>query len=64
MKKIFTFILAFVATTCLWAYDFKSGDLYYNITSSTAPYTVEVTYQENQIYKNYPVSPPPLSPKP
>ena len=54
MKKIFTFILAFVATTCLWAYDFKSGDLYYNITSSTAPYTVEVTYQENQIYKNYP----------
>ena len=27
----------------LWAYDFQSGDLYYNITSNVAPYTVEVT---------------------
>ena len=27
----------------LWAYDFQSGDLYYNITSHVAPYTVEVT---------------------
>ena len=40
MKKIFTLILAIVATTTLWAYDFPSGDLYYNITSDT---TVEVT---------------------
>ena len=42
MKKILSLILALVATTTLWAYDFQSGDLYYNITSSSAPYTVEV----------------------
>ena len=35
--------VALLATTCLWAYDFQSGDLYYNITSSAEPYTVEVT---------------------
>ena len=40
MKKFFTLILALMATTTLWAYDFQSGDLYYNITSET---TVEVT---------------------
>ncbi len=34
--------VALLATTTLWAYDFQSGDLYYNITSDT---TVEVTYQ-------------------
>ena len=42
MKKILSLILALVATTTLWAYDFQSGDLYYNITSRSAPYTVEV----------------------
>ena len=31
-------LLALMATTNLWAYDFQSGDLYYNITSSSAPY--------------------------
>ena len=35
--------LALLATTTLWAYDFQSGDLYYNITSDVEPYTVEVT---------------------
>ena len=40
MKKILSLILALVAATTLWAYDFQSGDLYYNITSDT---TVEVT---------------------
>ena len=35
--------LALLATTCLWAYDFQSGDLYYKITSSSEPFTVEVT---------------------
>ena len=44
MKRFFTFFFALVATTTLWAYDFQSGDLYYNITSSGEPYTVEVTY--------------------
>ena len=45
MKKLFTLFLALVATTALWASDFQSGDLYYNITSSSTPYTVEVTYK-------------------
>ena len=45
MKKLFTLLLALMATTALWAYDFQSGDLYYNITSSSTPYTVEVTYK-------------------
>ena len=35
-------ILALLATTSLWAYDFQSGDLYYNITSDS---TVAVTYE-------------------
>ena len=41
--------LALMATTCLWAYDFQSGGLYYNITSSSAPYTVEVIGAERSI---------------
>ena len=45
MKKLFTLFLALVATTALWASDFQSGELYYNITSSSTPYTVEVTYK-------------------
>ena len=47
-------ILTLLATTTLWAYDFKSGNLYYNITSKSAPYTVEVTYQSSSYDKNYP----------
>ena len=56
MKKIFSTIIsspskgrlggllfALLAATSLWAYDFQSGDLYYNITSDVEPYTVEVT---------------------
>ena len=42
MRKLFSLFLALVATTSLRAYDFQSGDLYYNITSGT---TVEVTSQ-------------------
>ena len=53
MKKILSLILALVATTCLWAYDFQSGDLYYNITSSSALYTVELTYEKNYSDHNY-----------
>ena len=45
MRKLFSLFVAFFVTTTLWAYDFQSGDLYYNITSSSAPYTVEVTYK-------------------
>ncbi|MBO5673186.1 MAG: leucine-rich repeat domain-containing protein [Paludibacteraceae bacterium] len=40
MKKLLSFFLVLLATTTLWAYDFQSGDLYYNITSDS---TVEVT---------------------
>ena len=46
-------ILALLATTSLWAYDFQSGELYYNITSDTVPYTVEVTYQYEGSNLNY-----------
>lgn len=46
MKKIFTFCVSLLTALSLSAYDFQSGDLFYNITSSSAPYTVEVTYQE------------------
>ena len=45
MRKLFSIFVALLATTALWAYDFQSGDLYYNITSDTVPYTAEVTYQ-------------------
>ena len=50
MKKILSLILALVATTTLWAYDFRSGDLYYNTTSDT---TVKVTYQYEWSSNNY-----------
>ena len=43
-------ILTLLATTSLWAYDFQSGDLYYNITSDS---TVAVTYQEYNSSSNY-----------
>ena len=52
MRKLFFLFLALVATASLWAYDFKSGDLYYNIISDT---TVAVTYQTtfNLLFPNY-----------
>ena len=43
MRKLFSIIMALLATSALWAYDFQSGDLYYKITSKSKPYTVEVT---------------------
>ena len=50
MRKLFLLFVALLATTTLWAYDFQSGDLYYNITSDT---TVEVTYQYEWSSNNY-----------
>ena len=46
--------MALLATTALWAFDFV-GDNYlcYNITSSSEPYTVEVTYQAHFSGENY-----------
>ncbi len=51
MKRLFlSLILAAICSISSFAYDFSSvcstgQTLYYNITSSTSPYTVEVTYQ-------------------
>ena len=53
MRKLFFLFLTLVATTSLWAQTFQVGDLYYNITSSSAPYTVEVTYERYQSSSNY-----------
>ena len=44
MKRLFSLFVAILATTALWAYDFKYGDLYYNITGTN---TVEVTSKYN-----------------
>ena len=43
MRKLFSLFVALLATTCLWAQRFQVGDLYYNITSNSVPYTVEVS---------------------
>ena len=52
MKKTLIILLLFFASITTWAYDFKSGTLYYNITSNTAPYTVEVTYDSSNSGNN------------
>ena len=43
MKKIFGILSFLVLTISLQAQKFQVGDLYYTITSHTAPYTVEVS---------------------
>ena len=48
MKKLFLLFVVLFATTTLWA-GFQVGDLYYNITSDSKPYTVEVTYKSKEI---------------
>jgi hypothetical protein len=35
-----------VYCSTIWAYDFKASGLFYNITSDAEPYTVEVTYDD------------------
>ncbi len=52
MRKPFllSLLVALLTTLSTHAYDFQSGDLYYNITSDN---TVEVTYQEDWIGSNY-----------
>ena len=52
MRKLFLFIFATMLAGQAWAYDFKCGDLCYNITSDTE-HTVEVTYQDNTGGNNY-----------
>ena len=55
MKKLLSLFVAIFATTALWAFDFVGGNNYlcYNITSSSEPYTVEVTYQAHFSGENY-----------
>ena len=56
MKKLSTF-LCLAGMLCLSssvrAYDFQSGDLYYDITSSAEPYTAAVTYEKQYAADNY-----------
>ena len=51
MKKIFTLLLALVATTALWAEDFEVGGIYYKYLDGN---NVEVTYRGDsyESYKN------------
>ena len=50
--KLISLLVALCAASNLFAYDFKYGDLYYNITDDTN-HTVEVTYQQIASYNNY-----------
>lgn len=53
MKRIFYLLLLLIVAIYTYAYDFQSDDFYYNITSSSAPYTVEVTYERESSSSNY-----------
>ena len=61
-RKLFSMCLLLSVAAGLLAYDFKVGDLCYNITNDThAPYSVEVTYEngnawEVDAYSNLPSS--------
>ena len=44
-KKILLTLIALLSILYAYAYDFQSGDLYYEITSWKEPYTAAVTYQ-------------------
>lgn len=51
MKRIFAILFAAMLASQAWAYDFSAASqngqtLYYNITSSAEPYTVEVVCPE------------------
>ena len=47
MKKLFTLLLALVATTALWAEDFSVGGIYYSILNGSE---VDVTYRGSNYY--------------
>ncbi len=47
IKKLTLATILLLFAHNVWAYDFESGGLYYNITSDT---TVEVTYKDNNPY--------------
>jgi hypothetical protein len=52
MKKTILLLSALFITLSSWAYDFTTGGIYYNITSSVSPYTVAVTYATSS-YNSY-----------
>ncbi len=58
MKKITIFFILFITIHSAWAwnYDFKSGGIYYKITSNIAPYTVEVDEFGNAVNTEEPYS--------
>ena len=45
MKRLLSLSVFLMMALLSFAHDFEKGGIYYNITSSTAPYTVAVTYQ-------------------
>jgi hypothetical protein len=45
MKKLVFLLMALWFTVSIRAYDFSVNGIYYNITSSVTPFTVEVTYK-------------------
>ena len=51
-RKLVTIVFALFAAASTWAYDFKAGDLYYNITDESAK-TVAVTYEDYYSSNNY-----------
>ena len=53
MKRLFTVLFASLLAVQVWAYNFQSGNLCYNITSSNNPYAVEVTYEGAWPPSNY-----------
>ena len=52
MKKLFLLLLILCIAVSTKAYDFKAGSIFYSIVSSTAPYTVAVTF-ETSSYRSY-----------
>ena len=53
MKRIFYLLILLIVAINTYAYDFQSGDFYYIITSSSAPYTAKVTFQNYGSTSNY-----------
>ena len=49
---ILTFAITLLSVTGAWAYDFKVGDLCYNITDKD-PKNVEVTFEQESLENNY-----------
>ena len=52
MKKLLVLLTLLCVSLSSWAYSFSVGGIYYNITSSTSPYKVAVTYASTS-YNSY-----------